>query len=64
MDSFNVFLSFCHHDKDVTLFFMQVLIFLREPGEPVNAKNIDKMIQCTLLKGCPSDSMLRVLQVS
>jgi len=42
---------------------MQMLILLRNPDEPVTAENIDKLVQCELLRGSPSENMLRVLQV-
>lgn len=42
---------------------MQMLILLRNPDEPVTAENIDKLVQCELLRGNPSENMLRVLQV-
>jgi hypothetical protein len=42
---------------------VQMLILLRNPDEPVTAENIDKLVQCELLRGNPSENMLRVLQV-
>jgi hypothetical protein len=40
-----------------------VLILLRDPAETVTAEDIGKKVQCQVLRGSPSDSMLRVLQV-
>jgi hypothetical protein len=54
-----IFFPFLHE----SLMIMQMLILLRNPDEPVTAENIDKLVQCELLRGSPSENMLRVLQV-
>ncbi|BFI30788.1 dynein axonemal heavy chain [Marchantia polymorpha subsp. ruderalis] len=41
----------------------EVLVLMRDPAKSIDATNIHKNVQCLMIRGSPSEALLRILQV-